>query len=136
MMARPSPYMMAPAHSTRTVPKRSAIAPANGCPTPHNRFWMANAIENTSRPQPLANDSGVRNWPAAERGPNESMPIRQPQRTIMAGVRQVSTTEAGLNALGSAVAMEILLVPSQHRGSLGATQRNLRTEDASPGRMA
>ena len=44
----------APAHSTRTVPKRSAIAPANGWPTPHSRFWIASANENTSRPQPFA----------------------------------------------------------------------------------
>ena len=30
---------------------RSAMPPANGCPIPHNKFWMASAIENTSRPQ-------------------------------------------------------------------------------------
>src|ERR1700722_7223770 len=83
---------------------------------------MANAIENTSRPQPLANDSGVRNWPAAERGPNVSMPMRQPQRTMTAGVRQVSTTEAGSRASGSLTLITILPGRRQHRASIGTAQ--------------
>ena len=34
--------------------ERSAIAPANGWPTPHSKFCSAKASANTSRPQPLA----------------------------------------------------------------------------------
>src|SRR5580692_9031731 len=83
---------------------------------------MANAIENTSRPQPLANDSGVRNWPAAERGPNVSRPIRQPQRTMTAGVRQVSTTEAGSRASGWVALITILPGRRQHRASIRTAQ--------------
>ena len=41
-------------------------------PAPHSRFWIAIASANTSRPQPLACDSGVRNWPSAERGPKRA----------------------------------------------------------------
>src|SRR5258708_7104270 len=129
MMARPSPYMMAPAHRTRTVPKRSAIAPAKGCPTPHNRFWMANAIENTSRPQPLANDRGVRNWPAAERGPKVSKPIRQPHRTITAGGGHGSILYA--SGFAAAVLVGDLPPPRPHRACIGTAQPN-RGQSAHP----
>src|SRR6266700_4969013 len=99
---------MAPEQSTRMVPKRSAIAPAKGCPNPHTRFWIANAKENTSRPQPLANDRGVRNWPAAERGPKVSLPIRQPHRTTLAGVRHDSCLKGSGFAAATVEDMEIL----------------------------
>src|ERR1700694_6035969 len=79
---------MAPAARTRTVPKRSATAPANGLPTPHNRFCTAKASANTSRPQLFAADMGVRNRPKVERGPKVSMAHRQPQTTMTSGVRQ------------------------------------------------
>src|ERR1700674_542147 len=49
---------------------------------------MASANENTSRSQWLAMDSGVRNWPTAERGPKLSMAMRQPHKTMTVGVRQ------------------------------------------------
>jgi hypothetical protein len=45
----------------RTGPKRSATAPAMGCPTPQSRFWIASAKEKMSRPQPLLTDIGGRN---------------------------------------------------------------------------
>ena len=35
------------------APKRSASAPANGCPAPHSSISMASASANRSRPQPL-----------------------------------------------------------------------------------
>src|SRR5262245_8719155 len=80
---------MAPAHNTRTAPKRSATPPANGWPRPHSSFWMATASENTSRPQFPDTDSGVRNCPMAERGPKLSKAMRQPQPITKAGVRQL-----------------------------------------------
>src|SRR6188474_313368 len=49
---------------------------------------MAIANENASRPQPCSNDSGVRNWPSAERGPNAMSEIAQPTAISTAGVRQ------------------------------------------------
>ena len=55
---------------------------------PQSRFWIAIANENTSRPQPWVTDSGVRNWPSAERGPKASIAITQPQTIRTAGVRQ------------------------------------------------
>src|SRR5262249_56330384 len=45
------------------------------------------------RPQPWACDIGVRKKPSAERGPNASAEIRQPQIAITTGVRQVITRE-------------------------------------------
>src|SRR5215813_6443060 len=65
------------------------MAPAKGCAAPHNRFCMASASENTSRPQPFSCDIGVRKKPSAERGPNERIAIRQPQTMITPGVRQL-----------------------------------------------
>src|SRR5262249_36182327 len=79
-----------PAHSTRTVPKRSAIAPAKGWPAPQMMFWMAIARPNTSRSQPLACDIGVRKKPSVARGPKLRREIRQPHRTITPGGRQPS----------------------------------------------
>src|SRR5215475_10701498 len=73
---------------TRLAPSRSAIAPANGSAAPQSRFCTASAMAKTSRPQPLAWDSGVRKKPSAERGPNATMETRQPQIAITAGVRQ------------------------------------------------
>src|SRR6266849_6055820 len=87
--ASPRTYMAAPPESTRSAPKRSAIAPAKGCATPHNRFCTASADENTSRPQPFSWDIGVRKKPSAERGPNERIAIRQPHVMITPGVRQL-----------------------------------------------
>src|SRR5262245_10603683 len=80
---------MAPAHNNRTAPKRSATPPANGRPTPHSRVSKALPSEDTSRPPLPATDSGVRNWPIAERGPKLSKAMRQPQPTTKAGVRQL-----------------------------------------------
>src|SRR5438046_9524284 len=70
------------------VPKRSAIAPASGCPAPHRMFWIASAKPNTSRSQPLACDIGVRKNPRLARGPKLKNEITQPHTTITAGVRQ------------------------------------------------
>src|SRR3954447_11821844 len=51
---------------------------------------MATASENTSRPQPWVIDSGVRNCPSAERGPNAIIATAQPHRMTTSGVRQPS----------------------------------------------
>src|SRR5215207_7869910 len=80
---------MAPTLRTRTVPKRSAIAPANGWPKPQSRFCSAIENAKTSRPQLLSSETGVMKNPREERRPNVSTAIRHPQTTSTAGVRQV-----------------------------------------------
>src|ERR1700722_402786 len=80
------------------VPKRSAIMPPSGWPMPHSRFCKASANANTSRPQWLAFDSGVRKKPIVERGPNAISVIRQPMPITSAGVRQVAA--AALDWIG------------------------------------
>ena len=73
------------------APKRSAIAPANGCAAPHSSIWIASASANTSRPQPLRarhrREEKCRS-PSAAR--SRAAPIRQPQTRMTAGVRQTS----------------------------------------------
>jgi len=73
------------------------MAPAKGWPMPHNRFWIASAKANTSRPQPFASDQGLRKKPSVDRGPKVRIAIRQPQMTITAGVRHAGRApgEAG-----------------------------------------
>jgi hypothetical protein len=83
---------MAPVQTTRMVPKRSAIMPPSGWPIPQSRFCNASANANTSRPQWLAFDSGVRKKPIVERGPKAISVIRQPMPITSAGVRQVAAT--------------------------------------------
>src|SRR4051794_31603161 len=56
---------------------------------PQSRFCSAKASANTSRPQPFADDIGVRKKPIDERGPNPINAIRHPHTMITAGVRQV-----------------------------------------------
>ena len=88
--------MSAPQHSTLTVPKRSASAPAKGEPTPHKRFWMATAKPNTSRPQPNSCDMGSRNRPNTERGPKVSRATAEPaMRMRMAGTAPLRPEAAG-----------------------------------------
>src|SRR5262245_58885659 len=65
------------------------MAPAKGCPMPHSRFCSASENAKTSRPQPLACDIGVRKNPSAERGPNDTTEIRQPQIATSATLRAV-----------------------------------------------
>jgi hypothetical protein len=99
--ARPAAYMRAPTQSTRMVPKRSAIAPANGWPSPHSRFCKASASASTSRPQPLARDSGVRKRPSEDRGPKVRMAMRQPKTMMTAGVRQpMRAAEVAIEVIG------------------------------------
>src|SRR5262249_3273203 len=86
--ASPAAQAIAPVHSTRTAPYRSATPPANGWNAPHNRFWIARAQPNTSRPQWYSSDIGLRNWPTAERGPKLSIAMAQPQAMTKTGVRQ------------------------------------------------
>ena len=54
---------------------------------PHNKFWMASAIENTSRPQWFSCDIGVRKKPSEDRGPKAIIAIKQPLITTTMGVR-------------------------------------------------
>src|SRR5262245_16449903 len=68
------------------------MAPANGWPMPQRMFWIASAKPNTSRPQSLACDIGVRKKPRVARGPKLIMEMRQPHSTITAGVRQPIAT--------------------------------------------
>src|SRR5215510_11639560 len=64
------------------------MAPANGWPRPQRMFWIASARPNTSRPQSLACDIGVRKKPSVARGPKLIMEMRQPHSTMTTGVRQ------------------------------------------------
>src|SRR5262245_60278262 len=102
---RPIAYNAPPAHSTRVVPNRSAIAPANGWPRPQRMFWIASARPKTSRPQPFTCDIGVRKKPSVARGPKLIMEMRQPHSTMTIGVRQ-PILEA-LEADGKEMAMTV-----------------------------
>ena len=64
-------------------------------------FWIASARPNTSRPQSLACDMGVRKNPSVARGPKLIMEMRQPHTTITSGVRQpiVEALEADGNEM-------------------------------------
>jgi hypothetical protein len=62
---------------------------------------MANAIENTSRPQWNSWDIGVRKKPNEDRGPKASIAIKQPLMTTTAGVRH--PTEAGPSVVACVV---------------------------------
>src|SRR5688500_1839831 len=88
------------------------MAPAIGCPAPHSNICKARPRENTSRPQPCATDTGVRNSPSVERGPKPSADTAAPQTRITAGVRQVINFEVARtvmkNSGGSAVARDAL----------------------------
>src|SRR5215471_9663423 len=79
------------------------MAPANGWPRPQRMFWIASASPNTSRPQSLACDIGVRKKPSVARGPKLIMEMRQPHSTITSGVRQPSVE--ALEADGNEMAM-------------------------------
>src|SRR5215471_1031493 len=81
------------------------MAPANGWPRPQRMFWIASASPNTSRPQSLACDIGVRKKPSVARGPKLIMEMRQPHSTITSGVRQ-PILEA-LEADGKEMAMTV-----------------------------
>src|SRR5262245_35710919 len=92
------------------MPKRSAIAPAIGWPSPQSRFCSATASPNTSRPQPNSRLIGWTKKPSDERGPKLSNAIRPPQTMITSGVRQVASPEDGRR---SPVAADIGLPPRQ-----------------------
>ena len=79
--------MTPPMASTRQVPKRSAIAPNNGSPSPQNRFCSAMARPKVWRSQPFSASIGSWKKPIAERGPKVSAAIRQPQMMISHGTR-------------------------------------------------
>src|SRR5262245_44414905 len=80
------------------------MAPANGWPRPQRMFWIASARPNTSRPQSLACDIGVRKKPSVARGPKLIMEMKHPHTTITAGVRQpiVEAREADGNEMAMA----------------------------------
>src|SRR5688500_1436505 len=111
---------MAPPLSTRTIPNRSASMPANGWASPHRMFWIASARPNTSRPQPLACDCGVRNRPRMERGPKLIIAIRQPLSTITAGVRQPITGAAEWEGAAIAINCEPMTTPADENRQLRA----------------
>ena len=71
--------------STLTIPKRSAMAPAKGAPSPQSRFWIASARPKVSRPQPNCTVIGIWKRPALARGPKVINAIRQPAATMISG---------------------------------------------------
>src|SRR5258707_159793 len=100
-----------PTLSTRGAPYLSAMAPANGCPSPQIRFCSASDSANTSRPQPFACDIGVRKNPSDERGPKVRTEIVHPHNAMMMGRRH----ENGLVALAAAFVMEVSGAEQEHR---------------------
>src|SRR5229473_5842120 len=124
---------MAPPASTRRAPKRSAIAPANGCAAPHNRFCTASASENTSRPQPLSSDIGVKKKPSAERGPNERTAIRQPHMMITPGVRQLIREVAASRVVMDKVSQAFEI--SQTDASIAKCKLSAQWLEGSPARV-
>ncbi len=96
---------MAPTHITRSTPKRSAIAPATGWPSPHNRFWTASARPKTSRPHENSWPIGCTKKPRLDRGPKLSNAITQPQTMITSGVRQLLVSPAAGLELSAVTAM-------------------------------
>ena len=60
-----------PPTTTLVFPNRSARPPANTAIIPHDKFWMARAMEITSRPQLLYSEMGVTNKPKLDRNPND-----------------------------------------------------------------
>ena len=78
---------------TRMTPKRSAMAPASGWPSPHNRFCTAIASPKTSRPHANSCPIGLMKKPTLERGPKLNSAIAQPQAMMTSGVRQMERLE-------------------------------------------
>src|ERR1700693_3347465 len=83
---------------TRRMPNRSAIAPASGWPSPHNRFCTASARPNTSRPHEKSRPIGWMKKPRLDLGPKLNKAMAQPQKMMISGVRQLSTREAELRS--------------------------------------
>src|SRR5215510_11090818 len=106
------------------------MAPAKGCAAPHNRFCMASASENTSRPQPLSSDIGVKKKPSAERGPNERTAIRQPHTMITPGVRQLMREVAASRVVMDEVS------PGLWNFADGRANRKMQTLGTMVGRLA
>ena len=50
--------------------------------TPQTRFWIANAIENTSRPQPCCRPIGCMNRPNVARTPMANSTTSVPSTTV------------------------------------------------------
>jgi hypothetical protein len=73
-------------------------------------------MRNTSRPQWLALDIGVRKNPSVERGPNAISVMTQPKPMIRAGVRQPAIVDcAGVSSL--LIAVIVAPVPPEFRKS-------------------
>ncbi len=79
--AKPAPAQIAPAASTRAVPKRSATAPATGCAIPQVSSWTPTDSEKTSRSHPSAADIGARKTPKDATNPKLRKATTQPART-------------------------------------------------------
>ncbi len=92
---------------------------------PHSKFCNASASANTSRPQPFADESGVRKKPSEERGPKLRMAIRQPHATMTVGVRH-DLIQAGAGAV------DIELFPGGRRDTAAA--RTIGPEHHAPKR--
>ncbi len=81
-------------------PKRSAMAPAIGWPSPHSRFCSASARPKTSRPQANSRLIGWMKKPRLERGPKPNSAIKHPQMMITSGVRQVARSGGRTDVAG------------------------------------
>ena len=72
----------------RDAPQRDASAPAKGAPAPIIRFWLAMAIDRTSRPHPMSTLSGRMNRPKLWRMPNDVKTISAAATSTNSGLRQ------------------------------------------------
>ena len=90
---------------------------------------MAIANENASRPQPRSNDSGARNWPSAERGPNAISAMTQPTAISTIGVRH----DASFNGAGAAT-VDMGASRENRRGTCRAGCDHLGTGSRGPKR--
>jgi len=66
----------------RPEPHLSATDPIRMAETPHTRFWMAKASENTSRPQPWTSPMGCMNRPKVARTPIANSSTSDAQTTM------------------------------------------------------
>src|SRR5919204_3250380 len=103
--------------------------PANGWATPQMMFCKATANPYTSRPQSFACDCGLRKRPRTARGPKLKNDTRQPQSTMITGVRQLlERSAAGVEEVAIS---EISNLRGTHLGTCAAAP-NQNLARASP----
>lgn len=109
VMNVPSATRETPINSTRAVPIRSAIAPANGCVRPHQSCPNANATLIEPSPKPVVVFSGDRNRPIVWRTPIVSAKVAP----------AASNTSQNAGIALALVVLALLRSPLPGNGSVG-----------------